>query len=147
MEKQNGKWKKDQTKVFDRICKRVCGYEPEDIAKLSCMVGFIEAVVTRDHQSSLVNQYNKQPLGCGVPTLDYGYFGKDGKMKGNTWIARIYFTARNGPRIGFPIECLKSGSEEKVDISNHAFSPRDKYIKAFFKCPDNYLDWNKLKAR
>ena len=145
----------EQTKHFENMCKKVRGYKPEDIAKLACMVGFIETVVVVEgHQSNLIGRYADQPTECnGVLTLTYGYLDHNGNMEGNRWIARIYFTARNGPRIGLPANCLKPRrvSTAKVDIGrlkgkdNNAFSPKD--IKDFFKCPGNYLDWNKLKKR
>ena len=139
----------EQTERFEDMCGIVDGYEPEDVAMLACMVGFIETVVTVEgHQSKLAGGYTEQPTNeCDrVLTLTYGYLGSNGKMEDNKWIARIYFTD-SGPRMGLPKECLKPDSEEKVDIGKDAFSPQDRYIEDFFKCSGNYLDWNKLKAR
>ena len=135
----------EQTKHFENMCKKVRGYKPEDVAMLERMVKFIEdRVVAPSHQSRLIGGYNDQPPGCdGILTLTYGCSG-EAIMIPNRWVARIYFID-NGPKIGFPIECLKSGSEEKVDSGNHAFSPID--IKDFFKCPDNYLAWDALEDR
>ena len=141
-----------QTEHFEGMCGIVDGYESEDIAMLACMVGFIETVVVVEgHQSNLIGRYADQPTECnGVLTLTYGYLDHNGNMEGNRWIARIYFT-KNGPRIGLPEKCLKPKRAAKVYIGglngqdNNAFSPED--IEDFFKCPDNYLDWNALKDR
>ena len=146
------KWKKQQDKWLKGICGIISSYGHDDIAMLERMVKFIEKkVVVPGHRSKLIGEYTDQPTNeCNrVLTLTYGYLGRV-NMRPNTWVARIYFTD-DGPRIGLPEKCLKSGLRTKVHLGKYkgkdknAFSPID--IKDFFKCPGNYLDWNKLKKR
>ena len=134
-----------QSELFRKMCGVVGTYSSGKVDLLTRMVEFVEEnVAGTGHQSKLAGRYTGQPSGCGRLTLTYGYLQYDGKIV--RWVARIYFT-RSGPRMGFPIECLKLASKEKVDTGKKAFSPQDRYIEDFFKYPGNYLDWNKLKAR
>ena len=147
------KWEKqttqqEQVQLFGKMCEVVGTYDSEKVDLLTRMVEFVEEnVAGTGHQSKLIKEYDTdQPSGCnGVVTLTYGCPAKV-NIRPKRWIARIYFIAKIGPRIGFPKGCLKS-TARKVDIGNDAFSPQDRYIEDFFKYPGNYLDWNKLKAR
>ena len=132
--------RKGQAALFKEMCEEV---SEENKAILASIVEFIDRWVTvTGHQPKLAGGYTGQPSGCRRLTLTYGYLQCDGEIV--RWVARIYFT-KSGPRMGFPIECLKRIPKAKIDIGKDAFSPKD--IKDFFKCPDNYLNWKKLKAR
>ncbi|MDG3039809.1 hypothetical protein [Roseicyclus marinus] len=123
--------------VDDAIAQMEEVYSAADCDLLKSMLLFVEnELLGPGHRSKLIKGYTDQLHGCnGVTTLTFGEIGNSGKMKGNSWVARIYLGTQ--PRIGFPVAALNPMGSHKVEMNEKVFAPVN--IQDMFRYPQDYL--------
>ena len=112
-------------------------YGPEARVRLDRLLTFIEErLLTPDHDAKLVGRYSDQPPGCNnVTTLVYGRLVRM-KFSRNSWIARVYFTAK-GPCVAFPRVMCAPRAGVPVEVHRNILVPHD--IDAFLEDPGSVL--------
>lgn len=113
-------------------------YTVEQRSDVKELLAYVETQLSPEHRAKLVGGYAGHPKGCsGETALTFAIPGPSGKMKQDTWKARVYFGEE--PRIGFPLSRLNASATDKVDIAvnEKTFSPKSS--KDFIQHPAAYL--------
>lgn len=105
-------------------------------ARILSIIEIIEArIVQQDTEAKYVRGYSEQPNGMSdKPLIAFGRISPRGRMRNNSWVARITLT--DEPRLAFHQRFARLG-DEPIEQKGAAISP--KLIDKFLHHPDVYL--------